>query len=117
MSQPTYLTSTGIVSASGLRSSVQISTLAGRREERFEVSQDRVRPVSMISSTMTTCRPEMSVSRSLRMRTTPLDLVPEPYDDTAIQSISRCRRKLRARSAITITAPRRTPTMRRSWPS
>ena len=51
------------------------------------------------------------------MRTTPLDLVPEPYDDTAIQSISRCRRKLRARSAITITAPRRTPTMRRSWPS
>ena len=71
----------------------------------------------MISSTMITCRPEMSVSRSLRIRTTPLDLVPEPYDDTAIQSISRCRWKLRARSAITMTAPRRMPTISRSLPS
>ena len=78
MSQPTYFTSTGICSASGLRSRVQISTLAGLRELRLEVSQDRVSPVSMISSTMTTWRPEMSVSRSLRIRTTPLDLVPEP---------------------------------------
>ena len=51
------------------------------------------------------------------MRTTPLDLVPEPYDEIAIQSISTCRSRLRARSAITITAPRRMPTIRRSWPS
>ncbi len=42
----------------------------------------------MISSTITTCRPLMSVSRSLRIRTTPLDFVPEPYDEIAIQSIS-----------------------------
>ncbi len=80
-------------SASGLRSRVQISTLAGLREVRLEISHDRVRPVSMISSTISTCRPVMSVSRSLRIRTTPLDLVPEPYDDTAIQSISTCRSK------------------------
>ena len=71
----------------------------------------------MISSTITTCRPLMSVSRSLRIRTTPLDFVPEPYDEIAIQSISMWRVKLRARSAITITAPRRMPTISRSWPS
>jgi hypothetical protein len=57
---------------------VQISTLAGSRDARLEVSHDSVRPVSMISSTITTWRPVMSVSRSLRIRTTPLDLVPEP---------------------------------------
>ena len=45
----------------------------------------------MMSSTIRTWRPVMSVSRSLRIRTTPEDLVPEPYDDTAIQSISTCR--------------------------
>ena len=59
----------------------------------------------------------MSVSRSLRIRTTPLDLVPEPYDEIAIQSISTCRENDRARSAITITAPRRMPTISRSLPS
>ena len=41
-----------------------------------------------MSSTTSTCLPVMSRSRSLRIRTTPRDLVPEPYDDTAIQSIS-----------------------------
>ena len=65
-------------SASGLRSSVQISTEAGPRERRLDTSQDSVRPVSMMSSTISTCRPVMSVSRSLRIRTTPEDLVPEP---------------------------------------
>jgi hypothetical protein len=100
-----------------LRSIVQISTDAGPRELRFDTSHERVRPVSMMSSTMSTCRPLMSVSRSLRIRTTPEDFVPEPYDDTAIQSISTCRPKALARSAITMTAPRRTPTMRISLPS
>ena len=42
------------------------------------VIQDRVSPESMMSSTMRTCRPVMSVSRSLRMRTTPDDVVAEP---------------------------------------
>ncbi len=59
----------------------------------------------------------MSVSRSLRIRTTPDDLVPEPYDDTAIQSISTWRVNARAMSAITITAPRRMPTISSSLPS
>ncbi len=39
-----------------------------------------------MSSTMMTSRPCRSVSRSLRIRTTPDDFVPEPYDETAIQS-------------------------------
>ena len=69
---------------------MQISTEAALREARLAVSQLRVRPVSMISSTIRTWRPVMSVSRSLRMRTTPELLVPEPYDETAIQSISTC---------------------------
>ncbi len=44
------------------------------------------------------------------MRTTPLDCVPAPYDETAIQSISIGSLSSRARSAITMTAPRSTPT-------
>ena len=51
------------------------------------------------------------------MRTTPLDVVPEPYDETAIQSMSTDRDNDRARSAMTITAPLSTPTSRRSLPS
>ena len=41
----------------------------------------------MMSSTISTCLPWRSVSRSLRICTTPLDCVPAPYDETAIQSI------------------------------
>ena len=44
------------------------------------------------------------------MRTTPDDFVPEPYEDTAIQSIWTGSRMARARSAITMTAPFSTPT-------
>ena len=51
------------------------------------------------------------------MRTTPDDFVPDPYEEMAIQSISMCRSRLRARSAITMTAPLSTPTSRRSLPS
>ena len=71
----------------GLRSRVQISTEAAPREIRFCCSHARVRPESMISSTIRTLRPTRSVSRSLRIRTTPEDLVPEPYEETAIQSM------------------------------
>jgi hypothetical protein len=118
MSNPTYLTGTVIFIASGLRNRVQISTEAGRRDCRLLTSQLNVSPESMMSSTISTCRLVMSVSRSLRIRTTPDDLVPDPYDEIAIQSISMCRRKVRARSAITITAPLRTPiTSRSSVPS
>lgn len=59
----------------------------------------------------------MSVSRSLRIRTTPEDWVPAPYDETAIQSMVTGVDSARARSAITITAPLRTPTMSRSLPA
>ena len=70
----------------------------------------------MMSSTTRTCRPLMSPSRSLRIRTTPEDLVPEPYDDTAIQSIWAGECSARARSAMTMTAPLSTPTSSRSRP-
>ena len=63
-----------------------------------------------MSSTISTWRPLMSASWSFRMRTTPDDLVPEPYDETAIQSIWTGRCMARARSAITMTAPFSTPT-------
>src|SRR5213595_61173 len=86
MSKPTYLTCTRTCAASGLRRRVKTSTDSGPRERRLRSSQDRVRPESMMSSTTRTLRPVMSRSRSLRIRTTPLDLVPDPYDDTAIQS-------------------------------
>ena len=66
------------MAASGLRRSVQTSTEAGPREPRFAMSQDRVRPESTMSSTISTCLPVMSRSRSLRMRTTPEDFVPDP---------------------------------------
>ena len=40
---------------SGLRSSAATSTDAGPRVRRFDSSQDRVSPESMMSSTMSTC--------------------------------------------------------------
>ena len=62
----------------GWRSMAHTLGDAGPRERRLPASQDRVSPESTMSSTMSTCRPVMSVSRSLRIRTTPEDLVPEP---------------------------------------
>jgi hypothetical protein len=70
-----------------------------------------------MSSTTSTSLPVMSVSRSLRIRTTPEDRVPEPYEDTAIQSISTGMCIARARSAITMTAPFSTPTSSSSRPA
>jgi len=70
-----------------------------------------------MSSTTSTFRPLMSVPRSLRIRTTPEDFVPEPYEDTAIQSMCALVCSFRARSAITMTAPLRTPTRSRSLPA
>ena len=70
-----------------------------------------------MSSTTRTLRPVMSRSRSFRIRTTPLDFVPEPYEETAIQSIVTFAVSARLRSAMTITAPLRTPTSSRSRPS
>src|SRR3954451_11527158 len=117
MSKPTHSTSMATFAASGLRSRVQIFSDSGSREPRLEISQDSVRPESMMSSTIRTCLPLMSVSRSLRIRTTPEDWVPAPYDDTAIQSIVTGVDSVRARSAMTITAPLRTPTISRSLPA
>src|SRR6476620_809064 len=117
MSNPTHLTSTSTLAASGLRSNVQISTEAGLRDSRLDLIHDRVSPESTMSSTISTCRPVMSESRSLRMRTTPLDLVPDPDDDTAIQSTGAVTGRARIRSAMTMTAPLRTPTSRRSLPA
>ena len=46
----------------------------GRGRPGWRSASDSVRPVSMMSSTISTCRPVMSVSRSLRIRTTPRGL-------------------------------------------
>ena len=59
----------------------------------------------MMSSTMTTRRPVMSLSRSFRIRTTPLDDVAEPYDDTAMNSSSHGIGSAWAKSVRNITAP------------
>jgi len=117
MSNPTYRTSTLTFAASGLRRSVATSTDAAPRLRRFPSSQDSVSPESMMSSTMRTLRPWMSVPRSFRIRTTPEERVPEPYDETAIQSMRAFVCSLRARSAIAMTAPLSTPTRRRSLPA
>src|SRR5580693_8838453 len=87
MSKPVYATSTCICADPGLRSMAHTASEAGARDCRLPASHDRVRPESTMSSTMSTCRPVMSVSRSFRIRTTPEDLVPEPYEEIAIQSI------------------------------
>ena len=70
-----------VLGASGLRKAVMIFRLAGLRDIRLLIRYDRVRPVSMMSSTTSTCMPVMSVFRSLRIRTTPEDWVPEPYEE------------------------------------
>ncbi len=63
-----------------LRLAQQRDDVDRRRTPGGEVrsSQDSVSPESMMSSTMTTRRPVMSRSRSLRMRTTPDEEVAEP---------------------------------------
>ena len=69
------------------------------------------------SNTTPTSRPSSSMSRSLTMRTTPLDLVALPYDDTAMKSVSTGSRTCLARSARTTNAPLRIPIISRSLPS
>ena len=58
-----------------------------------------------MSSTMITRRPVMSLSRSLRIRTTPDDDVADPYDDTAMNSSSDGIGSALAKSVRNITAP------------
>ena len=41
-----------------------------------------------MSSTISTSRPSITASRSFRIRTTPEDLVADPYDATAMKSTS-----------------------------
>ena len=71
----------------------------------------------MMSSTTRTCLPSTSRSRSLRIRTTPELLVLLPYDDTAMNSIDTGVCMARARSAMIMTAPFRTPTSSTSRPA
>ena len=67
-----------------------------------------------MSSRITTLRPAMSRSRSLRMRTTPDDDVDDPYDETAMNSICAGTGSARAKSVMKKTAPLSTPTSSRS---
>ena len=41
-----------------------------------------------MSSTISTSRPSIDASRSLRIRTTPLESVDDPYEATAMKSTS-----------------------------
>ena len=71
-------TATGLRAASGFLKTVRTFRLAGPRERRLLTRYDRVRPVSMMSSTSRTWIPVTSVLKSFRMRTTPEDWVPAP---------------------------------------
>ena len=51
---------------------------AGLRDSKFCIRYFSVRPESMISSAMMTWRPQMSVFRSFKMRTTPELFTPLP---------------------------------------
>ena len=51
-----------------------------------------------MSSTISTSRPSITASRSLRIRTTPEDLVAEPYEATAMKSTSHGMSRWRIRS-------------------
>src|SRR4051812_42357928 len=73
-----------------------------------------VSPESTMSSTIRTWRPSIGVSRSLRIRTTPLESVAEPYDDTAMKSTSHGIEIWRMTSARKKTAPFSTPIRSRS---
>src|SRR4051812_5677085 len=73
-----------------------------------------VRPESTMSSTIRTSRPSIGVSRSLRIRTTPLESVAEPYEETAMKSTSHGIEIWRMRSARKNTAPFSTPISSRS---
>ena len=70
-----------------------------------------------MSSTISTCRPSIEASRSLRMRTTPDESVEEPYEETAMKSTSQSTSILRIRSARKKTAPFSTPIRSRSLPA
>src|SRR3954447_15660257 len=104
----------------------QTSSVAGLRAPRLRMRYCRVSPESTMSSTIRTWRPSIGVSRSLRIRTTPLESVAEPYDDTAMKSTSHGIEIWRMTSARKKTAPLRTPMRSRSrsayswvmaWPS
>src|SRR3954468_16481406 len=72
ISKPTYRGTTSTLRRSGLVSSEQTSSEAGLRAPRLRIRYCRVRPESMMSSTIRTSRPSIGISRSLRIRPTPL---------------------------------------------
>ena len=101
----------------GLVSSVQISSDAGSRDARFFRRYESVSPESITSSTTSTWRPAIGMSRSFRIRTTPDECVEDPYDDTAMKSSSHGTVRCRSRSAMKKTAPFSTPITSISRPS
>ena len=70
-----------------------------------------------MSSTISTCRPSIDASRSLRIRTTPVESVEDPYEATAMKSTSQSTSILRIRSERKNKAPFSTPTSSRLRPS
>jgi len=57
---------------------VDLASEAGSRARRVRSRYDSVSPESTMSSTIRTSRFSIGASRSLRMRTTPLESVEEP---------------------------------------
>ena len=78
---------------------------AGWRAWRFSMMNFIVRPVSMMSSTSTTCREAICSSRSLIRRTAPEGVVVSPYEVIAIKSIVIGTVMARVRSAMKYRAP------------
>src|SRR4051812_5905354 len=114
ISKPVKRIGSSTLRRDGLVRSAQTSSDAGLRAPRFRMRYCSVRPESTMSSTISTWRPSIGVSRSLRIRTTPLESVAEPYDETAMKSTSHGIEIWRMRSARKNTAPLRTPMSRRS---
>src|SRR3954466_10515935 len=109
ISKPVKRSGRSTLRRDGLVSSAQTSSVAGLRAPRLRSRYCSVRPESTMSSTISTWRPSIGVSRSLRIRTTPLESVAEPYDETAMKSTSHGIEIWRMRSARKNTAPLRTP--------
>src|SRR3954466_9523250 len=114
ISKPVKRMGSSTLRREGLVSRAQTSSEAGLRAPRLRMRYCSVRPESTMSSTISTSRPSIGVSRSLRIRTTPLESVAEPYDETAMKSPAHGIEIWRMRSARKNTAPLSTPMSSRS---
>ena len=100
----------------GFSSSAHTLSEAGWRARRLSRRNFIVSPVSMMSSTTTTCLPAIGLVTSEVMRTSPVVSVPPWYEDTPSISTVSGRSMARARSVTKKTEPLSTPSRVRSLP-